>query len=379
MGWLSLAAPAALVCLVPGCVLGQEAVPEPAAALVRAQKPDAPKPRPLPRTLLDTPPEQIGDPNVVRVAASIRATVNNKAILNEEVREACFGKLMEIRLSGLPADEQRAREKEVFITTLEQLIERELLVQDANTRLKGPQGQKYLEKLKEAFSRDFDKWLRTRKNLLGLKSDDEVKAWFVKQGISLEGIRRQLERQFIAEEYLRQLALQPVDRIGHEDIVEYYKTHPEEFQVSDAVKWQDMFLDAGLYPTREDARQAAEQVAARVRQGEDFVKLAEQHDKGFRFTNGEGYGQKRGQIRPPEAEATLFAMRAGDVAVVEFPNGYHVIRLVKRDYAGRMPLDEKVQGQIREKLRNEVYAREQKSILANLKRKATIEYSSQVP
>jgi hypothetical protein len=379
MRWLSLAAPAALVCIVTGCLAAAAVNPEDALTVARAQQPDPPKPKPPARTLLDTSPEQVGDPQVVRVAASIRAMVNGAPILNEELREACFGKLLEVRLMGLPADEQLAREKEVLVTTLEQLIERELLLQDAQVRLKGPQGQKYMEKMREAFGRDFDKWLRTRKTMLGMKSDDDVKNWFNRQGLSLQGIRRQLERQFMAEEYLRQLALGPVDRIGHEQIVEYYQQHPEEFQVQDSVKWQDLFLDAGLYPSRDAAHQAADQIADQIRKGAEFVKLAEQYDKGFRFTNGDGYGQKRGQIRPPEAEPFLFSMRAGDVNVVAFPNGFHVIRLVKRDVAGRMPFDDKLQGQIKEKLRNEVYAREQKRILSQLKQRAVIESSSVVP
>ena len=169
----------------------------------------------------------------------------------------------------------------------------------------------------------------------------------------------------------------------HEEVVDYYRQHAQEFQLTDAVKWQDFLIDAtetSRYPNREIARQSALAAANRARAGEDFLHLAEEFNpRDFRFTQGEGYGQKHGEIRPAEAEPILFSMRDDDVSVVEVPLGFHVLKLVKRDYAGPMPLDEKLQTQIRNKLRTEVGIREQKRFLNQLKRKAVIEYSTTVP
>ena len=49
----------------------------------------------------------------------------------------------------------------------------------------------------------------------------------------------------------------------------------------------------------------------------------------------------------------LWQLRDGQVGpLVELPTGFHVIRLVKRTHAGVLPFnDEKVQKQIRDKLR----------------------------
>ena len=54
--------------------------------------------------------------------------------------------------------------------------------------------------------------------------------------------------------------------------------------------------------------------------------------------------------------------------------GFHVIRLVKRDYAGLVPFNEKTQGEIRRKVQMLVMERESKRLVTDLKRKATIEY-----
>src|SRR5262249_59808015 len=92
-----------------------------------------------------------------------------------------------------------------------------------------------------------------------------------------------------------------------------------------------------------------------------------------RFRKGEGQGHKHGEIFPHEAEPLLFQMHDGDIEIVERPRGFHVVRLVKRQYAGPIPFDAKVQKEIRDKLRNVVFAREKESIVKELKRKAVID------
>jgi hypothetical protein len=347
----------------------------------RSQMPDREPVKPkLPKSLLDMPPERPGDPDSTQVCASIRAVVNNKVILNEEVKEACFYQLHQVQIQTVNASERIQKQKEILTKALEVLVEWELLNQDIELRAKSPPMKKFLEKMQEAADKDFDRTIKGLKSNLGVKTDEEVDAWMQQQGMSLEGMRKQKRKQMLAEEYLRQMVMPYVDRIGHQQIVEYYYSHPEEFQVTESVQWQDLMIDAAQYKSREETKRVALQLVKRLEAKEDFLKLAELYDpRGFQFTRGDGEGTKRGQIRPREVEATLFTMRDGQAAAVEMSNGYHVLRMVKHTSAGRMPLDDKLQTQIRDKLRNEVGLREQRQFLNRLKSRATIEYSSIVP
>jgi hypothetical protein len=348
---------------------------------VRSQKPDTEPAKPTPpKSLLDMPPERPGDPNLTHLCASIRAVVNGKVILNEEVRQACYAQLRDLGVQPVSATERSRKQKEILLKALEFLVEWELLNQDIELRSKSPQMKKFLEKMTEAADKEFDRTLKSLKGNLGLKTDEEIQEWFQQQGLSLEGMRKQKRKQMISEEYMRQMVIDKVDRVGHQEIVEYYLSHPEEFQVTESVQWQDLMIDAGQYESRKEARQVAEQLVKRLQAKEDFLKLAELYDpRGFQFTHGDGEGQKRGLIRPAEVEANLFKLRDGQAAVVEMPNGFHVIRMVKHTMPGRMSLDDKLQSQIRDKLRNEVGLREQRQFMNRLKSKATIEYSSIVP
>lgn len=344
----------------------------------RLQKPDGEK-GVAPVSFLDRTPVRSEDlAEGDRRAAAIWATVNGKPILEDEVRESCHHFLIELQKAPEPI--RSVRVKEVLLRERDRLIEQELLLQDAYSRL-SKAGKQYMDKLKEAAGKQFDRQLRLYKTHYNVKSDAELKKLLSNQGMSLEGIRRQKEREFIATEYLRSRIMPAIEDVTPSQMIEYFRAHPDEFTALDRVEWQDIFIASSEHPTPEAARKHAETIANRVRAGEDFAKLAEQYDNGYtRRTGGVGVGQQRGQIGPPELEPYVFQLREGEVgSVIEVPAGFHVIRVVKREYAGVRPFDEKVQSEIRNKLRNEIFSGETKRILADLRRQGTIEVSSTVP
>jgi parvulin-like peptidyl-prolyl isomerase len=343
----------------------------PAPAAVRLQKAEG---RDVTPTGRETNPKANSVNSAVsggEVVAVIRATINGVPILDSEVREAALG----ARNSALrPVGMDRGQaEQKVLEAALDQIIDREVLFQEAMGKIKKIPKKDILEKIKEASDKEFNRWVRTVKS--NFKTDEDFRQYLRSMGTSLENQKRMRERMFIAEEFLRSIIGPNVDRAGgHLEIMDYYWSHPEEFTREDSVAWQDIFLLASKYPTREAARQQAENLAYRARAGEDFVALCRQYDDGVGAgRQAAGQGSKPGQITPPEVEPLLFRMTDGQVGpVVELSQGFHVFKLVKREYAGRMPFDLKMETAIRDKLRNEAFLRERKRYLEELKKKVVI-------
>jgi parvulin-like peptidyl-prolyl isomerase len=388
MKWHCLVASAAVFGAVAGCQadrpgLAGDQGPEPAVTraaaaspVERLQKPDGDGVRPASFTgFLQKQPEPLAEKGDGAVVAAIRATVNGVPVLDQEVVAASLPLLQ--GAGSLPEPDRSQRVREIKNKVLESLIERELILQDAKNRFaKGP-GAKFLDKLKEAAEKEFDRQVvRKAKAAYNLKTDDDLKKFLAGQGLSLESLRRNIQRQFISQQYLQFLLGPKLDRIGHEDIEAYFKGHPEEFRQQDKVQWQDIFIAAGRFPSREAARQFADGLRARARAGEEFAALARQHDMGTSsYQGGEGIGHHRGEVRPREVEPALFALRDGEIGeLVELENGFHIIRVVKRDYAGQMPFNnESTQESIRDKLKSEVFTREAKGVVAEMLLRATVE------
>jgi len=329
--------------------------------------------------LLDSLPDSSNEVINGQSAASIRATVNSVPIFDEEVQATSFQYLAVI--SRLPEPEQSVKRREVLKEALDQLVERELIIQDAVSRLQKV-GKSTLERLKDGANKEFDKrWVREIKIRNGLKSDEELQDLLRKQGLSLDTIRRQWTRQFMATEYMRSRIGPFLDKISREQMLDYYEKHAEEFKIDDAVEWQDICIGTNTPRSpnrdREAARKLAEEIAGKAKSGADFVVLCKANDDGdSTLRNGAGIGRKHGEIQPAPLESYLFRMPEGEIGpVVEVGSSFHVIRLVKREYAGKQSFDEGVQKEIRNKLRGEIFSREAKKIIVELRRKAVIEYA----
>jgi RNA polymerase sigma factor (sigma-70 family) len=134
-------------------------------------------------------------------ADRIVATVNGEAILAEDVYAAAYLSLPDAH--DLAALDRSQRITAVWRKTLDRVIEREVILQEALTALKA-RNAKLVEKLQEVAANEFgQRWVKTATRSAGLKDDEELRYSLRAQGTSLDAVRRQWERDFMAEEYLR--------------------------------------------------------------------------------------------------------------------------------------------------------------------------------
>jgi parvulin-like peptidyl-prolyl isomerase len=315
-------------------------------------------------------PELPGRPTYqVKVAA----WVNSKPIFHEDIVQTILPELA--RLGQLPQREATERAQKFYDMVLDQLIDRELLYQDAMGKLEkfNPKG---LKKLKELQKEEFQKHL-TELQVKNHMTYEQFMDNLRRSGMTLQHLERMEERKFFADEYLRSRVFPLIQRgTSYAIIKEYYDNHASEFQALDNVDWQNIFIAIGTKrnPTREQAYRFAVEIANRLRRGEDLLRLLEFDDGDAKSRNGEGQGHQPDQISPPELARFLFGMREGEVGpIVEIPTGFHIIRVSRREFAGPIPFDVKTQKLIANKLRAEIFERENKRLIYELRSRALIE------
>lgn len=309
---------------------------------------------------------------------SVRAWVNDKPIFDEEVVQGVFNPTNIRKLQQTPAEKMSAVQTQLFNEELEHLIDRELIYQDALAKLAA--NPKTLDKLKAAAGKEFDKQVSFMVKASKSATVEEFKRLLTKQGASLDNMRRSEEKNFIGREYVGSLIHTALSKVGHKEILEFYYEHINEFQNVDSVKWQNIFILTEKHQNAAEARRFADDLVARARQGEAFEKLLPL-DEGdsWLYRKGDGNGRRKGEITPAAVEPYLFEMKDGDIGpLLEIPTGVHIFRLVKRDRAGVRPFDEKVQSEITAKLKNEIFNREYKRIVRDLRSRSVIEIMPQV-
>jgi hypothetical protein len=333
---------------------------------LRYQKPD----EVITASAVSLPPTTLADGTI---AVRAIAYVNNSPIFENEWRDAVTQRARE--WAELPELQQADRRKLVELQELDHLIEREVIMDAAMAHLKKMKSN-VVEEMKREANKEFDKRLREIKTQFKVQNDEQLKQLFAAQGMTLDSLHRHVERNFITTEYMRNLIFPKIQSIALSEIREYYDTHADEFQEQDRVKWQALFVDAGKFPNRPAARQYAEQVVAQLRGGADFAATAKKlRDSGVNILlSDQGVGEKRGEIQPPEVQATLLQLRMNEIGTpVELPGGYYVIRTTERSYAGRKPFTVDLQADIRRRLINIVYEREFHRHAEQMKAKAVIQ------
>jgi hypothetical protein len=295
---------------------------------------------------------------------TVRAWVNGKPIFDEEVMQSIPGSAWQA-LARMPDSQRIERLTDIYNKTLDHIIDQEVAYQEAIQKLQKA-NPVTLDKLRNLAAQEFEKQLdKVAKQI----TPEELK--------ELEkSLRRQMERNYISMEYMRSRIFPAIQRIGYDEIKDYYDTHANEFTKIETVKWQNVFIAVKppRVPTVAAARQIAEQLIAACRTPADFARLLPYDDGDAKFRDGEGMGNRRGEIKPAEIEEHLFKLQPGQIGpVVPMTTGVHIFRLVSRDTGGLQPLNEEVQNQIRNKLRSQIADREYKRIVRELRSRAVVE------
>jgi parvulin-like peptidyl-prolyl isomerase len=83
----------------------------------------------------------------------------------------------------------------------------------------------------------------------------------------------------------------------------------------------------GVTRTKAQAKQAALEVLAKARQGEDFSDLAREHSDCPSKANRGNLGKFRRESMDPKFSEAAFRLKVGEISdVVETPFGYHIIK-----------------------------------------------------
>lgn len=343
--------------------------PPPMPKLERPFQPPALEP-PRPQPAAAQPAADSQQPKVF-VAARVLARVNGQPILLEEVMNASAMELETVRPQVPEAQWPMVRE-EFMQRKLDEMVTVEVLLQDAGQRV----APKVLAGVLESGGKEFDKKFKLFRDKLKYPTEEAATRELVRAGYTVDEMRRQFARSVVAFEYLRNLIKDSLDLIDREEMLAYYRANAKDFEKPELFTWQHLYLDAGRFPSRADARRQAEQLQQlmlSLRRREDFHPLAQKYSHSpDRYNNGENVDPP-GQIRPPEVLNVLLQMVPGQTsAVIEVPSGFHIVKLLEHQKAGLIPFEVACQD-IKLKLQQKKWQEEYDKVVKRLRAKATIE------
>ena len=172
-------------------------------------------------------------------------------------------------------------------------------------------------------------------------------------------VKKQLELftdNFLVNEFLRREVVQKIT-VSEDEMKSYYDSHKNEFKTPEMVRTRHILIEATPLSSEEEkkkAREKAEGILKRIKDGEDFAGLASNFsdDKGSQQKGGDlGLFPRGAMVKPFEDAA--FALKPGEISgIVETQFGYHIIKVEERKDPSVEPF-EAVKERINQKLLQE--------------------------
>ena len=308
------------------------------AATSPAAQPAAPKPVPA-------------------VLPDVLARVNGESLTKTEFEAAVAA--VEQQNGGKVPPEQRDR---IFRAVLDQLVGVKLLAQEVKARnVSVPEADvdAQIAAIRKQFPSDevFTQALKARLTTVdGLKAD---------------------ARRELAIAKLLEGALADKVAVTADQAKKFYDENPDRFKQPERVRASHILIgvpQGSDAVTKDAARKRAADILKQVKAGKDFAALAKEHsqDPGSAVQGGDLGLFPRGQMVGPFDEVA-FTMAPGATSdLVETQFGFHIIRVVEKQAARTVPLEE-VKPKLDEFLLNQNKQRETLAFVEGLKAKGKVE------
>jgi hypothetical protein len=159
--------------------------------------------------------------------------------------------------------------------------------------------------------------------------DDSFKETLLNRCIDYDEWKQRLREQLSIEKIMHEQA-SSLPPISHHAIKAYYDERKEEFQHPPRVKLLHIV-------TKE--KEEAEALLARIKQEEDMKSILKERAGDLALGEDQGEQWRADDMLPPELSEKAFSMEIGAISdVIETRYGFHIIKVLKREPAGRKGL-----------------------------------------
>jgi peptidyl-prolyl cis-trans isomerase SurA len=215
-----------------------------------------------------------------------------------------------------------------------------------------------------------------------LEDDAKFQAALAQENMTLEDLRKSLEKQMLVDQVQRQEIGSKLN-ITEEEARQYYARHPEEFTESASITLREIFVEvpsteAGVSVAKdEEGQKKIGEARTRALKGEDFAKVAGEMSDSASKANGGLIGPFSRNDLSPQLQALVDKMKEGDITpAIRVPKGYQLFKLEAMTPAAVQPFDA-VRDLISDKVSGARTQTEMRKFLARLRTQAIIEWKNE--
>jgi parvulin-like peptidyl-prolyl isomerase len=210
-----------------------------------------------------------------------------------------------------------------------------------------------------------------------LEDEARFKEALKSEGLSMDDLRRNLERQMLVSQVQRVEIMDKIS-ISDEEARAYYEQHRTEFTSPTEITLREILLevpasDRGVNVAQDDAvRASAEDLRKRLLADEPFPRLAGEYSAAASKANGGLIGPIHSDELAPQLRDLLASMNVGDITgVLRAQRGYQILKLESRTDS-KVKTFEEARGDIGNRIGEQKLKGERDKYLDRLREQATI-------
>jgi peptidyl-prolyl cis-trans isomerase SurA len=231
----------------------------------------------------------------------------------------------------------------------------------------------------------FRDWLANLRKEQNLQDDQKFAAALKQEGMSLDDLRRNVERQFMISQVQREEVGSKLT-ITEEEARQYYLTHSQEFTEQANVTLREILVESPISTQKgqnmfnaaqdDEARASAAAARARILKGEDFGAVAAEVSAAPSKANGGLIGPIAINELSESLQKLLKTMKPGEVTPpIRTARGYQILKLETLKEASLQSF-ENVRDLVAERVHNARQAQEIRKFLSRMRGEAIIEWKN---
>jgi peptidyl-prolyl cis-trans isomerase SurA len=319
----------------------------------------------------------LGHAQQPQIIEQVLVKVNGDIITKTDLEERQIAALRERKLNPdiLKNDEQLKKAiAEVTPQVLVNAIDELLL-----TQLGREKGLKLSDE-------QFNRWLSGMRKDQGLEDEKRFQEALKQEGMTLNDVRRNVERQFVLSQVQRDEFGGKL-QITEEEARQYYLVHQKEFAEPAAVTLREILIDVPTVNQQgkpmisvgrdDEAAKNAADARARLTAGEDFAKVASEVSSGASKANGGLIGPIAVAELSQDLQKLIENMKPGDITQpIRTNRGYQILKLETSKPAGLRSFDS-VRDIVADRVYNERASAEMRKFLDRVRRQAIIVWKNE--
>ncbi|MFM7075916.1 MAG: peptidylprolyl isomerase [Planctomycetaceae bacterium] len=300
--------------------------------------------------------------------ATVMARVGPEVVLEADLLTPTALEWLAKVTPGMKPEQVRELRRQICRQVLPQHVDSLLVYVDACRTIPEERLPEIEKKVNEAFDAQ---QLPQMVKQSGCGSAAEYEALLRARGQSLERVRKMFFERALAQQWMQQKV--DIDtEIPHADMIAYYQGHLADYDFSAKARFEQLTVKVGKR-SRQEAWNLLAAMGNDVLEGRSFADVARERSEGPTAASGGAFDwTTQGSLVSKVVEEAIFTLPVGELsAILEEPAALHIVRVVERVDAGRVPFIDAQTG-IREQPAEERRKGELEDYLAKLRQRTPV-------